>query len=52
MDGEKGGAPQKKAKLFITLTRHADFHKNMEEFEKIRAENDKLAGKTDTKTPQ
>ena len=44
MDGEKG-QPQKKAKLFITLDRSPEFFEEMKEFEKIRAENDKLAGK-------
>ena len=34
----------KKAKLFITLERHADFEKNIALFEEIRAENDKKAG--------
>ena len=34
----------KKAKLFIRLEKHADFEKNYENFEKIRAENDKATG--------
>lgn len=34
----------KKAKLFIKLVKHADFEINYENFEKIRAENDKATG--------
>jgi hypothetical protein len=34
----------KKAKLFIRLEKHTDFEKNYENFEKIRAENDKATG--------
>ena len=34
----------KKAKLFIKLVKHADFQKNYDNFEKIRAENDKATG--------
>ena len=34
----------KKAKLFIKLVKHTDFQKNYDNFEKIRAENDKATG--------
>ena len=40
----------KKAKLFIILERHPQFHENMEKFEQIRAENEKLAGSTKEET--
>jgi hypothetical protein len=40
MEREKDGQA-KKAKLFVRLTKHADFAKNYENFEKIRAENEK-----------
>jgi len=33
----------KKAKLYITLKKHPQFNENMEKFEKIKEENDKLA---------
>ena len=33
----------KKAKLFIVLRRHKDFQENMEKFNKIKEENDKIA---------
>jgi hypothetical protein len=33
---------QKKAKLFITLEKHADFDANIAKFEQIKQENDKL----------
>ena len=36
----------KKAKLFITLEKHADFNENIEKFEKIKQENEALAGNT------
>lgn len=41
--GSKGDS--KKAKLFITLQRSPDFFANMEKFNKIREENEKLAAK-------
>lgn len=41
----------KKAKLFIKLVKHADFEKNYENFEKIRAENDKVTGGKKSSTP-
>ena len=31
---------QKKAKIFIKLSKHANFAKNIERFEKIKAENE------------
>lgn len=40
MEREKDGQA-KKAKLFIRLVKHADFQKNYDKFEAIRAENDK-----------
>lgn len=40
MEREKDGQA-KKAKLFIRLEKHADFQKNYDNFEKIRAENEK-----------
>ena len=41
--GAKGDS--KKAKLFITLERSPNFFENMEKFNKIREENEKLAAK-------
>lgn len=41
----------KKAKLFIKLTKSANFEKNYENFEKIRAENDKVTGGKKASTP-
>ena len=41
--GSKGDS--KKAKLFITLERSPNFFENMEKFNKIREENEKLAAK-------
>jgi len=35
----------KKAKLFITLKRHANFKDNMKKFNEIREENEKTASK-------
>ena len=43
MERERDGQA-KKAKLFIRLEKHADFEKNYENFEKIRAENEKATG--------
>ena len=40
MEREKDGQ-QKKAKLFIRLEKHEDFDKNIAEFERIKAENEK-----------
>ena len=46
---------QKKAKLFIKLIKHEDFHKNIESFEKIKAENElknpRPPKKEEAKTP-
>ena len=43
--GNKGDS--KKAKLFITLKRSADFFENMEKFNKIREENEALKKKNE-----
>ena len=43
VEGDRDGQA-KKAKLFITLVKHANFEENMKKFEEIKAENDKLAG--------
>ena len=43
MERERDGQA-KKAKLFIRLEKHADFEKNYENFEKIRADNEKATG--------
>lgn len=40
-DRGEAGQMQKKAKLFIRLEKHDDFEKNMENFEKIKADNEK-----------
>ena len=40
VDGNKGDS--KKAKLFITLKRSANFYENMEKFNKVREENEAL----------
>ncbi len=39
VQGQRGDV--KKAKLFITLGRHANFEENIKKFNEIRAENDK-----------
>ena len=46
MEREKDGQ-QKKAKLFIRLVKHADFQKNIDEFEKIKAENEAKKAETE-----
>ncbi len=43
VQGSKGDS--KKAKLFITLSRSPTFFENMEKFNKIREENERLAAK-------
>lgn len=40
------GDNSKKAKLFITLDKHADFDANIQKFEQIKQENEALAGAT------
>lgn len=50
MERERDGQA-KKAKLFIRLEKHADFEKNYENFEKIRAENEKTTGGKKTAVP-
>ena len=40
MDRSEKDGQQKKAKLFIKLEKHANFDKNIESFEKIKAENE------------
>ena len=49
---EVEGGKNKKAKLFITLERHADFNENMENFEEIKAKNEELAGPKMEETPK
>ena len=44
---KKTGLKAKKAKLFITLEKHADFDANMEKFNKIKEENEAIAKKTE-----
>ena len=41
---EQRDGESKKAKLFIRLEKHADFDKNYEKFEQLKAENDKAVG--------
>ena len=49
VDSKDGQA--KKAKLFITLTKHEDFEENMRKFNEIKEENEKLqAAKSGTPT--
>ena len=48
VQGNKGDS--KKAKLFITLKRSADFFTNMENFNKIREENEALKKKAEEST--
>ena len=48
VQGERGEG--KKAKLFITLKKHPNFQENMEKFNKIREENDKLKGEAGKET--
>ena len=47
VEGAKGDS--KKAKLFITLKRSANFFENMEKFNKVREENEALASKAEAK---
>ena len=48
VEGAKGES--KKAKLFITLKRSANFFENMEKFNKVREENEALAKQAQDKT--
>ena len=48
MDDQRRGGEMKKAKLIITMKKHADFDKNYEEFQKSRQEAEEQRAKKET----